>query len=410
MEMTTTQHQFASRGMKPLSVIAEGRAHGDRIRYLAGCRCEQCRAANAAYAKSRKQAQSAGDWNGIVSAERARQHLKDLSSKGVGRRSVSAACDVAEPIIGEILNGRKLRIRARTERTILAVTQAAASDRSLVPAAAAWAMINELLDVGYTKRQLALALGLKNGALQLSKTRVTVRSDYEVRRLHERLLPALKAPTEQKAQPLSSDQVLQQANETTRYWNGIVSAEPVLQHLQHLSNKGVHLRVISQACDVAEQILRKILSGRQKHVRAETERMILSLTESALSTHILVPANRARALVNRLLKAGYSKAQLAQALGQKSASLQLNQPCITARLDTEIGQLYERLRPVSSARALQQLKQLSQEGYTRTQVRQRAQDLARSLGVHDDDLSISGPKIANEKAEFIGKLHAQMTD
>lgn len=218
MHTTQASHTLSARGLKPLAVIAQTREHGDRIRYLAGCRCTQCRAANAAYAKSRKIAQQAGDWNGLVSAERARQHLVALSEKGIGRRSVSRACDVAEPIIGQILNGRKARIRARTERTILKVTEGAASDRSLVAAAPAWALINELLASGYAKCQLAAALGMKTGALQLGKSRITARNDYEVRKMHERLRHVSAARAQRQLLQLAQEgytpnQVRQRAEE-----------------------------------------------------------------------------------------------------------------------------------------------------------------------------------------------------
>jgi hypothetical protein len=186
----TTQHRaagLAARGLKPVHELAATREHGDRLRYIAGCRCADCRRANSAYESERQKARAAGDWNGLVPAEKARAHLKQLSEQGVGRRSVAAASDVADSVLTEINAGRKLKIRARTERAILAVTTAAAGDRALVPAKQTWKLINQLLKDGHTKGELALLLGAKSPNLQLKKDFVTVRNAHLVERLYEKL-------------------------------------------------------------------------------------------------------------------------------------------------------------------------------------------------------------------------------
>ena len=42
--------------------------HGTRHRYLSGCKCVPCRAANSRYSTERAAAQRAGDWRGFVPA------------------------------------------------------------------------------------------------------------------------------------------------------------------------------------------------------------------------------------------------------------------------------------------------------------------------------------------------------
>ena len=91
-------------------------AHGRRARYVAGCRCDLCRAANRNYARKRLHAQKDGDWNGLVDAAEARAHLRRLSRLGVGRRAVHAASDVALTVIQDVRDGTKTQIRARTAR------------------------------------------------------------------------------------------------------------------------------------------------------------------------------------------------------------------------------------------------------------------------------------------------------
>lgn len=178
---------IASRGLRPAAELAKNRPHGDRLRYMAGCRCSQCRRANSAYETARAAARKAGDWNGNVSADKARAHMAALATQSVGRRTVHAVSGIADSILVRIISGDKKQIRARTERAILAVTAAAAADRALIPAAETWVLIDELLRDGYSKAELARQLGYGRPALQFRRTTVTVRTAYEVKRLHERL-------------------------------------------------------------------------------------------------------------------------------------------------------------------------------------------------------------------------------
>jgi hypothetical protein len=183
----TQSNSLASRGLKSVALLAQSRSHGDRLRYLSGCRCDDCRRANTSYEKARSAARKAGDWNGIVPAKNARTHLIKLSRQGVGRRAVQAVTDIADSVLFDIRAGKKKNIRARTERLILAVTKEQAADHAFVSAIPTWKLLNKLLENGYTKTQLAQALGGKSRALQVGKDQVTVLMAYKVRRLFEKL-------------------------------------------------------------------------------------------------------------------------------------------------------------------------------------------------------------------------------
>lgn len=156
--------------------------HGDKLRYRAGCRCLLCRAANARYESDRYRARKNGDWNGLVDARPARLRVRELARHGVGRR----AYGVAESLIGQILSGKRKRIRSRTERQIMAVSPDARTDSSLVGAGRTLALIGELVERGYTKRQLAEWLGMK--ALRIGRRgKVSWRNAERVRKLAEDL-------------------------------------------------------------------------------------------------------------------------------------------------------------------------------------------------------------------------------
>lgn len=183
----STQSTLTARGLRPIQDLAAGRPHGDRLRYMAGCRCFDCRRSNTAYEASRKLARAAGDWNGMVPADKARAHLQQLSAIGVGRRAVAAAGDVSATILANIIAGRRVNIRARTERAILQVNAAAAADHARVDAKATWKMLNALIADGHTKGSLALRLGSNTPILQLQKDFVTVRSAHLVERMYDQL-------------------------------------------------------------------------------------------------------------------------------------------------------------------------------------------------------------------------------
>lgn len=183
-----TPQGLPSRGLKPAAILAANRAHGDRLRYIGGCRCDLCRAANTAYERDRKKARLAGDWNGIVSAENARRHIAHLASIGVGRRAIGDATDIADTVLVAIKSGDKQNIRARTERLILAVTAEVAADHALVDAAPTWKLIGELLAAGFTKTEISHRLGNKTHALQLGKKQVLVKHAAQMKRIHNELI------------------------------------------------------------------------------------------------------------------------------------------------------------------------------------------------------------------------------
>lgn len=176
-------------GLNGMRTHAElSRGCGTRLQYMSGCRCFQCRTANANYERGRIAARAAGDWNGIVDAAKARKHLLALRKKGVGRDAVHAASDVAVSVIADVSTGAKTRIRARTERKILAVTTACREDGALVSAAQAWRLIAKLQEEGFTKLRIARELGQKSNGLKLGKKQITARNAARVERLFNKYM------------------------------------------------------------------------------------------------------------------------------------------------------------------------------------------------------------------------------
>lgn len=178
------------RGLKPVAFLAARKPHGTRLRYLGGCKCMLCRAANSRYESSRLVARKNGEWNGIVSANRARRHLLRLSAAGVGRRRIASVTGVAASILSEVKKGIRRRIRARTERRILAVdTEIHRALGSRVSAGRTWRLIGRLLDEGFTKGRIAQeALGNERAALQLGRHLIVWRSARNIERFYRRYM------------------------------------------------------------------------------------------------------------------------------------------------------------------------------------------------------------------------------
>jgi hypothetical protein len=174
--------------LRDVAALAAEKSHGTRLKYMAGCRCLPCRAANSRYECERTRARLAGDWNGLVPAKAARRHILRLSKQGVGRRAVAAACDVSLTILSSIRSGTRTRIRKRTQDRILGVTRLAVSDGAIVPANETWRQINVLLEEGFTKAELARRLGFESAALQVGKERILARTAARVDRLFRMLM------------------------------------------------------------------------------------------------------------------------------------------------------------------------------------------------------------------------------
>ena len=225
---------------------AEAYEHGTRARYVTGCRCAECRAANTrAYHEHQARAVAAAVelapvppapapqlwtapdgskrlrtyaracpgvdgapcpnrshlrkdskggvcgrcrellvWNGLVDARPVLRHLRKLSRKGVGYKAVADAADVGRTTLVEILSGRKRTIRRQAERRVLAVTVEAIADHALVDGAPTWKLLHELIARGLRKGEIAQRLGMQRAALQIGKERVLARTAYAVARLH----------------------------------------------------------------------------------------------------------------------------------------------------------------------------------------------------------------------------------
>ena len=274
--MTPTTHTappmrsaLEARGMQPITELARQRPHGDRLRYMAGCRCPACRDANTAYERMRARARKAGLGNPIVPADEARAHLKALSAAGVGRATVAQATDISSAIVQMIAAGTRTQIRLATARKILAVTPDCKADGTRIDAAPTWALIHELIKAGDTKLSIARALGQQGAGLQLSRKTVTVRNADKVRRHHARRMAEIAAE--------------RQAAEAQAQLVAPVPAGATRQRLEWLREELGHPKRVARAIGVTEDELHQVCAAPSfKAQKAPTvPRAFADLVESA---------------------------------------------------------------------------------------------------------------------------------
>ena len=189
--MAQTEKEVAPRFIA-IRAAAARREHGTRARYVAGrCRCMLCRAANSRYQTERERARrEQGNCRELVDAGEARRHLLKLSRQGVGYKLVAEAAKVSISVMAKIRFGTRKRIRANTARAILAVTatNAPLGDASLVDSGATWRILDELLERGFSKAQLAKWLGHETPAIQIKRGgKITARTAFEVARMAEKI-------------------------------------------------------------------------------------------------------------------------------------------------------------------------------------------------------------------------------
>ena len=157
-------------------------AHGTRSRYVGGCWCQPCTEANRLYARELDRHRRRVSYGieqprpeRVIDATEARDHLRWLSSVGVGRRTVAERTGLAFTTVREITTGETRCCAPETAEKILAVGKFSRSGGVRVDAADTWRKIDEILALGWTKVAIARRI-IGPDALQLQLGRHEVRA------------------------------------------------------------------------------------------------------------------------------------------------------------------------------------------------------------------------------------------
>lgn len=173
--------------MRPAEDLAKTKPHGLRIKYLGGCRCVPCRAANSRYQSARLKAIKNGKSNPIVAANKARKHIIKLSKFGIGYKTVADIAGLSRSTVFKIRSGERKNLRKLNETAILAVDENALPDSALVSAKRTNKQINWLLKEGFKKGELAKRLGYQTANLQIRQDVITAKTALKVERLYNQL-------------------------------------------------------------------------------------------------------------------------------------------------------------------------------------------------------------------------------
>ncbi|MCW5959306.1 MAG: hypothetical protein KIS76_04035 [Pyrinomonadaceae bacterium] len=177
----------AIESLKPHAELYSAKPHGTRLRYMSGCKCVPCKAANSTYEVGRAKARKNGEWNGIVPADRARRHIAHLSKVGIGYKTVADIAGMAHSTVFKIQSGRRKNLRKQNESAILSIDETALPDSALVDARPTWKKINWLLEGGFTKKSLARALGYKAPAIQFRKSKIRAKTALKIEQFYNRI-------------------------------------------------------------------------------------------------------------------------------------------------------------------------------------------------------------------------------
>jgi hypothetical protein len=275
--------------------IATAKPHGHRGRYAGGCRCEKCRKANTDYERYRIAARRDGDFNGLVDAKGARAHLIELSKHGIGRRMVERLTGVASTVIWDVRKGRKLQIRARTEKLILGVDQT--YKKPAIPGALG------KCEPCSRKGHICIASGLVGGVAKCNGCASGTRCNYHAgsgwfRGDGSKGRPSDLASAKRLARKYSHGHNMRylagcrcdkcraahyeynQALVRNRKLygpNDLVSTDAVKAHLHWLQTWGIGHQTVSKICGVGKTALAEVLWSGKKFMRRRATAAVLAV-------------------------------------------------------------------------------------------------------------------------------------
>ena len=143
--------------------------HGTYACYVQDyCRCTPCSKANSDYELERVRQQAYGRWNGLVDAEPARRHVRELMEQGMGLKRIVAVSELSQGQLWKLLYGKKRpdgsrsaskRITPRVEAKILAV-EVDLADGARVDSTGAVRRIQALVALGWSQSKICIRLGV----------------------------------------------------------------------------------------------------------------------------------------------------------------------------------------------------------------------------------------------------------
>lgn len=124
--------------------------------------------------------------------------------------------------------------------------------------------------------------------------------------------------------------------------NPLVDAGPAREHLATLAAAGVGYKSAAIAAGLSQSTVFGIKRGARRFVSARNLARILAVTDEMRGDHALVDAAPTWRRIDRLVEAGYTKAQLAEWMGV-GRSIQFPKAQITAKTELRVRRLEQLL-------------------------------------------------------------------
>jgi len=107
-------------------------------------------------------------------------------------------------------------------------------------------------------------------------------------------------------------------------WNGLVPARKARDRLRALQRRGIGYKQAADAAGVGATCVYRIVSGKQKRIRAQSERKILEVTADAMADGVDVDAEPVHRMIDILVEeGGFTRKAIARRMGYKGEGLQL---------------------------------------------------------------------------------------
>lgn len=176
--------------------------HGTHAAYvLDQCRCLPCKQSNRTYERTRNRAHTYGQYSGLIDAEPARQHVRNLQATGLGLKQIERLSGVSGGVMNKLMYGHPnsdgtrrppaRRVKPATAAKILNVrpgTDALAPGLP-VDATGTRRRIQALVATGWSVTRLGkeLGIGSANFHAMLHRDQVRLCTSRAVTELYERL-------------------------------------------------------------------------------------------------------------------------------------------------------------------------------------------------------------------------------
>lgn len=175
-------------------VKSTGRPHGQAKYNSEGCRCSVCRAARAAYERSRVRRRAYGRED-LVDAAPVAEHVRRLQSSGLGAPRIAQLAGVSTSVTGRLLYGNTKRVRVESARRLLSVRPGLVTlaDGARVDATGPVRRLQALVALGWALTTLSEFAGWDPPHAQrmLTQGTCTARRAREIQALYDRLWATL---------------------------------------------------------------------------------------------------------------------------------------------------------------------------------------------------------------------------